>query len=118
MVGTWDGNNNKGNVYLKYPNEAKFCKVFDNVAAVLNYKTNDVNVLYIGGEEYHWNAAGMRFAGTIDSELHMINHASHAETLRVSVTNHQSLPCGCTCIFADVHLFDRPLSEQEINDML
>ena len=118
MVGTWDGNNNKANVYLKYPNDTKFCKILNNVSIFLNCKTEPVNILFIGGEQYHWNNEGLGFAGTIDGELHMVNHAPDTEKARVGVTNHQSFSYGYTCIFADVRLFDRVLSEQEVNDWL
>ena len=72
MVGTWDGNNNKANVYLKYPDDTTFCKILNNVQVAVNYKTKPVNILYIGGEQSHWNNEPLRFAGTIDGELHMV----------------------------------------------
>ena len=70
MVGTWDGNNNKANVYLKYPNDTTFCKILNNEQVVVNYKTKPVNRLSIGGDDAHWSNEVLRFEGTIDGELY------------------------------------------------
>ena len=62
FVGTWDAGSRKANIYMKRPGEEKFCLVLENQQTTLDFKSQDVKKLFIGGDGYNDNP----FQGTID----------------------------------------------------
>ncbi len=50
VVGTWDANSNKASVYIKFPGEKNFCPVLTNQQLTIDFKTNPVKKVYLGGD--------------------------------------------------------------------